>query len=418
MNTSSEQTKGIAQRHDNWEETTSLSSIGRKTLSAVPNYKLLKAATQIGASAGARLLLVHLIGYLGQDEINAPAKRFVAFPGNQRLSDELGFSKRTIQRQADELEGMGMIRRCYNGLNHRTGFDLTPFAAQHDRIITDMVAIHSERKIQKAAAQMEMSLSADRIERPNPVSDMSSKGDATVTHNRPDISIMDVRAKIDKALDKIDLDCCLKRLKVSQDRGGDPFDIAYCYITNTITQGGRASHLGWTSAISQLGRYYATALYLAAQFDPNRKSSTERYFGWLLKMVRSPDGSDPIIQAAQRATRALSSNPAPKTQPKHLAAPHSPKTIIDTPRSNETSDIADIRKDLRLILGKTIYETWISKSDMCLMPEGCLSIKVMTEFQKDWIEDRLAPAICEGLAKTGCAVDKIDVAVLPHPKIS
>src|SRR3546814_5413989 len=69
------------------------------------------------ASPQARLLLVHLIGYLGADGVDDPSIRFVAFPGNTRLADELGYSKRTIQRLADELEEKGLMRRCYNGLN-------------------------------------------------------------------------------------------------------------------------------------------------------------------------------------------------------------------------------------------------------------------------------------------------------------
>src|SRR3546814_12417937 len=93
------------------------------------------------ASPQARLLLVHLIGYLGADRVDDPSIRFVAFPGNTRLADELGYSKRTIQRLADQLEEKGLIRRCYTGLNRRVGFELTPFSI-HQAIIEAKILPH------------------------------------------------------------------------------------------------------------------------------------------------------------------------------------------------------------------------------------------------------------------------------------
>src|SRR3546814_5712188 len=67
--------------------------------------------------------------------------RFVAFPGNTRLADELGYSKRTIQRLADELEEKGLMRRCYNGLNRRVGFDLTPLAMRSEEHTSELQSL-------------------------------------------------------------------------------------------------------------------------------------------------------------------------------------------------------------------------------------------------------------------------------------
>src|SRR3546814_758383 len=135
MRTNPQTPQGVAKRHSDWDDITEVSSIGRSTLQAVPNYRLFKAATRAtAASPQARLLLVHLIGYLGADRVDDPSIRFVAFPGNTRLADELGYSKRTIQRLADELEEKGLMRRCYNGLNRRVGLDLTPLALQKDML--------------------------------------------------------------------------------------------------------------------------------------------------------------------------------------------------------------------------------------------------------------------------------------------
>src|SRR3546814_13393092 len=106
-----------------------------------------------------------------------PSIRFVAFPGNTRLADELGYSKRTIQRLADELEEKGLMRRCYNGLNRRVGFDLTPLAMQQDMIEENIVEIQTKRKTERDELQLELSLAANRISRPIAVQDMSSQGD-------------------------------------------------------------------------------------------------------------------------------------------------------------------------------------------------------------------------------------------------
>src|SRR3546814_1499514 len=92
--------------------------------------------------------------------------RCVALPGNTRLGDGRGYSKRTSQRLADELEEKGLMRRCYNGLNRRVGFDLTPLAMQQDMIEANIVEIQTKRKTERDELQLELSLAANRISRP------------------------------------------------------------------------------------------------------------------------------------------------------------------------------------------------------------------------------------------------------------
>src|SRR3546814_2789978 len=103
-----------------------------------------------------------------------PSIRFVAFPGNTRLADELGYSKRTIQRLADELEEKGLMRRCYNGLNRRVGFDLTPLAMQQDMIEANIVEIQTKRKTERDELQLELSLAANRIRSEEHTSELTS----------------------------------------------------------------------------------------------------------------------------------------------------------------------------------------------------------------------------------------------------
>src|SRR3546814_12320327 len=80
MRTNPQTPQGVAKRHSDWDDITEVSSIGRSTLQAVPNYRLFKAATRAtAASPQARLLLVHLIGYLGADRVDAPSIRSSRF---------------------------------------------------------------------------------------------------------------------------------------------------------------------------------------------------------------------------------------------------------------------------------------------------------------------------------------------------
>jgi hypothetical protein len=300
---------GYANRHDTWHEITAVSSIGRRTMGVVPNYRLLRAATQIDATAASRLLLVHLIGYLGPDDQSRPDQRFVVFPGNTRLSDELRCTPRSIQRQADELESKGFMRRCYNAMNRRTGFDLTPFAMQHEEVVADMVAVHTRRRQEREEAQLELSLEADRISRPERTvaTSVSPRGDAGVAPNRTG-HIKDDGATIAAvALDAFDW----RRAATSAldasfegDRTAVQHDAVLAHVSAMFASAGRLSSLGWASALQSLGRDRAVALFLVASTDPRRRQSAARYFGWLLRM--SSEGThDVIVEAAGRATAAF-----------------------------------------------------------------------------------------------------------------
>lgn len=304
---------GYAQRHETWHEITAVSTIGRRTMGVVPNYRLLRAATQIDATAASRLLLVHLIGYLGPDDESRPEQRFVVFPGNTRLSDELRCTPRSIQRQADELESKGFLRRCYNRMNRRTGFDLTPFAMQHEDVVAGVVAVHTRRREEREAAQLELSLEADRITRPDrsDTTSVSPQGDAGVAHNRKGHNKDDGGTAASVALDAFDWSRAATVAfgdSFENDRTWDQRDAVLAHISSAFTGGGRISHLGWATALQSLGRDRAVALYLVADRDPKRRKSPERYFGWLLRM--SADGShDVIVEAAGRATAAIAKGP-------------------------------------------------------------------------------------------------------------
>lgn len=303
---------GYAHRHETWDEITAVSSIGRRTMGAVPNYRLLRAATQIDATAASRLLLVHLIGYLGPDDQSRPEQRFVVFPGNTRLSDELRCTPRSIQRQADELESKGFMRRCYNAMNRRTGFDLTPFAMQHEDVMAAMVAVHTRRRQEREESQLELSLEADRIERPERVlaTSVSSRGDTGVALNRTEHIRVDGGKLASDALDAFDATraaTSLLGIPSDQDRTGVQHDAILAHVTASFASCGRLSSLGWAGAMQSLGRNRALALYLIAAKDPRRRQSAERYFGWLLRMA-SEGADDVVVQAAARASKAITTD--------------------------------------------------------------------------------------------------------------
>lgn len=283
-------------------------------MGAVPNYRLLRAATQIDATAASRLLLVHLIGYLGPDDQSRPEQRFVVFPGNTRLSDELRCTPRSIQRQADELESKGFMRRCYNAMNRRTGFDLTPFAMQHEDVVAAMVAVHTRRRQEREESQLELSLEADRIERPERVlaTQTSPRGDTGVALNRTGHIRDDGGKAASDALDAFDAARAATSLLVipsDQDRTGVQQDAILAHVTASFASCGRLSSLGWAGAMQSLGRNRALALYLVASTDPRRRQSAERYFGWLLRMA-SEGTHDVVIQAAERASKAIAADDA------------------------------------------------------------------------------------------------------------
>src|SRR3546814_15082939 len=98
MRTNPQTPQGVAKRHSDWDDITEVSSIVRSTLQAVPNYRLFKAATRAtAASPQARLLLVHLIGYLGADRVDDPQSRSLRFPANPPLLKGWGIPKAPIR---------------------------------------------------------------------------------------------------------------------------------------------------------------------------------------------------------------------------------------------------------------------------------------------------------------------------------
>jgi hypothetical protein len=420
--TISEITPGFAARHETWAEITTVSTIGRQTMEAVHNYRLLRAATQIDATAGARLLLVHLIGYLGIDDTSRPEQRFVVFPGNTRLSDELRCTTRSIQRQADELEAKGFLRRCYNGLNHRTGFDLTPFAMQHEEVIAGVVAVHTRRRQERDLAQLELSLEADRITRPvnlAPTS-VSSGGDATVTRNRSPHNKLEGTSSTLAALDSFDTTTAASVAfgdSVSQDRTEYSQDAILAHITSTFTGNGRTSHLGWATAMQSLGRERAVALYMIAERDPRRRQSPERYFGWLLRTV-TDQASSAITEAARRANAAVKNklaavagrpaapsvisdgnegaspasvpsavSPVLQNTPKAVAGP-SAKAVVKTGAAVSEAFIDALRR----AVGEQTYGSWLAGADI-RHAGNAIRITARSAFAASWIESNLLEKI-------------------------
>lgn len=416
----SDKCPGFAARHETWAEITSVSTIGRQTMEAVHNYRLLRAATQIDATAGARLLLVHLIGYLGVDDTSRPEQRFVVFPGNTRLSDELRCTTRSIQRQADELEAKGFLRRCYNGLNHRTGFDLTPFAMQHEEVIAGVVAVHTRRRQERDLAQLELSLEADRITRPVNLAatSVSSQGDAGVARNRSPHNKLDGTSSVLDALDSFDTSTAASVAfggSDSQDRTEYSQDAILAHITSTFTGNGRTSHLGWASALQSLGRERAVALYLIAERDPRRRQSPERYFGWLLRTV-TDKASSAISEAARRASRAVQSRAderascvaAPGIQAAEAESPpllasampdaavapgQISETTAPTDSSSQGAEVDEaFQSALRRAIGEQVYASWLAGADIRLAG-NTVRIKARSPFAASWIEGNLLEKI-------------------------
>ncbi|OYX95524.1 MAG: hypothetical protein B7Y74_04055 [Novosphingobium sp. 35-62-5] len=389
-------------------------------MEAVHNYRLLRAATQIDATAGARLLLVHLIGYLGVDDTSRPEQRFVVFPGNTRLSDELRCTTRSIQRQADELEAKGFLRRCYNGLNHRTGFDLTPFAMQHEEVIAGVVAVHTRRRQERDLAQLELSLEADRITRPVNLAatSVSSQGDAGVARNRSPHNKLDGTSSVLDALDSFDTSTAASVAfggSDSQDRTEYSQDAILAHITSTFTGNGRTSHLGWASALQSLGRERAVALYLIAERDPRRRQSPERYFGWLLRTV-TDKASSAISEAARRASRAVQSRAderascvaAPGIQAAEAESPpllasampdaavapgQISETTAPTDSSSQGAEVDEaFQSALRRAIGEQVYASWLAGADIRLAG-NTVRIKARSPFAASWIEGNLLEKI-------------------------
>jgi DNA-binding Lrp family transcriptional regulator len=415
------QPAGVAARHDNWQETTSMSAIGRRTMEPIANYMLLKAATHVDATAAIRLLLVQLVGYLGPDDVGSPSSRFVVFPGNARLADELRCSVRSIQRQADELEAMGLIRRCYNGMNRRTGFDLAPFAMRHRQIAAEICAIHTERRSRIEEAQLELGLTSERIERPG-ATRASSQGDAHVTLNRTEGSLVRTAGAALALLHGIDLDL-LPDVQPGtfggMDRTEDEALAACAHVTGLLSRDGRVVSLSWASAVNAMGGRAASGLFALASADPARRASVERYFSWLLKMTLAGK-DDPVLQAKARIDRravAAAAKSQAATE-KVLAAPVESETpgevAVETVPAAETEreadavaredavavlcgggsadgrlDLGDAEAAVRRKVGPKIFEAWLSKAEFVL-DDGDLVVKAKGEFATRWIEGHLA----------------------------
>lgn len=388
MRTNPQTPQGVARRREDWDEITQASSIGRSSLQAVPNYRLFKAATRAtDASPQARLLLVHLISYLGTDQLDDPSVRFVAFPGNTRLADELGYSKRSIQRLADELEEKGLMRRCYNGLNRRVGFDLTPLAMQHDIIEANIVEIQTKRKSERDALQLELSLAGTRISRPDRTPDVAPQDDNPVTHNRSTDSNSADRL-LSEVLDSVD-PALTSKLSGGNDAQKDRTDVddasRETYVLRHLTGSGRAAHIGWTLAKRALGFDHALALCAIAENDPKRKSSTDRYFSWLLKMIMTGDGHQIVAQAAERAGKKVLKSSA--SGPSSVTASRQVE-----PAPGEDPSMKSFREAIRAEIGTPIYDSWFGKVRLS-KTGNVLTISANTPFSARWIEDNLGNAI-------------------------
>jgi hypothetical protein len=415
---------GYARRHEDWHEVTAISSLGRRTLSPISNYVLVRAATRADATPAARLLLVHLIGYLGQDDPGRPESRFVVFPGNQRLSDELRCTPRSIQRQADELEEKGLLRRCYNGMNRRTGFDLTPFAVQHAEIVAGIIALQTQRRQSREASQLELSLTADRIERPDPsassATQTSPRDDAGVAHNRPEPKNNDVVADAGAALDAIDRRAFAEVIASdsgSEDRTGFDDDRLLALVTQRFTGGGRSSHLGWSAALRTMGRDRAVALYLVAERDPRRRATTERYFGWLLRMFAEGAG-DVVVEAAARAVAAGPGAPREQRRPKPSTDVVRPDRSTDavaprrvkpaSPPSDQASlptiddhrgdnvPLDPIRAAAHAILGERLYRSWIEPTEF-VRDGNVVTVVAGTGFAAEWLGNHMQQTLSKAV---------------------
>ena len=397
---------GFATRHDNWNTITQTSTIGRSILQPVKSYLLIKAATQIDASPAARLLLVHLIGYLGVDDPSQPKSRFIVFPGNTRLSDELRCTTRSIQRQADELEEKGYLRRCYNGRNRRTGFDLTPFAMMHQGLIEERKALHAQRRAEREESQFEISFPDDRIERG--VSSMSPQGDTDVALNGKENNNLVPCAR---ALDELDVFAKAIATVAGDDsvHGDGEQDKAFATITNQMKRGGKDALLNWASAVKLFGIARAVSLHQLAENDPRRRENTKRYFGWLARTLKEGNG-DPVIAAAARATRALKGSgedgprpapaedierPRPSKVVKLQKEPSETKKTTATPPPAEPYNGPAPTKDrMRTALGAHVYDTWLGS---CQIDVSAHKIRLVadTPFKQQWIESQISKKLSD-----------------------
>src|SRR3546814_8286571 len=85
------------------------------------------------------------------------------------------------------------------------------------------------------------------------------------------------------------------------------------------------------------------ALCAVAENDPKRKSSTDRYFSWLLKMIMTGDGHAIVAQAAERAnSRIPTASPATRSS---VPATEIDAAAGEAPRSEEhTSELQSLMR--------------------------------------------------------------------------
>jgi hypothetical protein len=228
---------------------------------------------------------------------------------------------------------------------------------QHEAIEASIVAIHTQRRIEREQLQLELSLVADQIRRPDrPAPDTSSQDDKADIHNSP-LQETSAEAVLFNVLDSVDPALTTKLSgcdDASKDRTGGDDALREAHILKHLTGSGRAAHLGWALAKRTLGFERALALCTIAEEDPKRKASTDRYFSWLLRMVMTNDGQIIVAQAAQRvaakASKAATNQPA------------APKEITAAP--GEHPDMAGFRSAIAAEIGARTFEAWFSKIRM------------------------------------------------------
>src|SRR3546814_20250397 len=93
------------------------------------------------------------------------------------------------------------------------------------------------------------------------------------------------------------------------------------------------------------------ALCAIAENDPKRKSSTDRYFSWLLKMIMTGDGHAIVAQAAERANSRLpTASPATRSSV--------PATEIEA-AAGEDPSLKHFREAILAELDEPIYNSWL-----------------------------------------------------------
>lgn len=380
---------GFAKRHADWDQISQVSMYGRNSLDTISNFSLGRAATRAPVSHQARLLLAHLVGYLTEDQTAKPKCRFVVFPGNELLADELAYSTRTIQRLADELEANGLLRRCYNGMNRRVGFDLTPLAVRHREIQAKLIEVHTQKRQARRVDQMELNLAGAGIERPIAMSKMAPVDDAADTHNRSEKQYL-ADGALSEVLDQVALH------HVSRSEGDKVTSPVEAQDTDTdreaavlgeLTGSGRAAHLGWVQAKRHLGFDRAHALFTIAKNDPSRRSTTDRYFGWLLRVALTGDGHMIIADAAKRVSKTRQQKGHAST---HQHDGPTPSTLAPLPP--ECPSMATWRDAIAKYLDPNVFNAWMPHVSLSY-EAGTLVLSTRSGFVRDYMRQHYGQLI-------------------------